>query len=258
MAENLDMLTEVFEIEVGYKDENGVVHKEVEIRDMTGFDEELFAKAENRQNMGKFITTVLSTLVVRIGDLTPKEVGKTKWTKIFQSLYLGDRDKIMMEIRKLANGDEIELEVKCPTCQSQLKHVVEMDVDIEHRPLKVDPSGFEFELPKGIKNKEGKLCKKGVIRLPDGQDQEVLANIAVKNAGMANTHLLQRTIVSLEGFEQKEINLNLVRKMTSKDRTYLLELLAENSFGPNLELEITCPNCGGDIERVGVHPVNFL
>src|SRR5690606_4200901 len=110
--------THVFELEVGYKDEDGVIHKEVEIREIIGADEEAIAKAEVRQNMGKVITTLLANVVVRIGDLTPKTYGKSKWEKIFRELPMGDRDKLMFEIRKFTQGNEIELDMKCPNCNS--------------------------------------------------------------------------------------------------------------------------------------------
>lgn len=259
MAEKETVLLEdtvVFELEVGHKDESGKVHKEVEIRDLTGFDEEQISKPEVRGNIGKLITTLLSSVVVRIGDLTPKEVtSKAKWEKIFRKLPMGDRDRIMLEIRKLSNGDEIELDMKCPHCKGKIKHVVEIENDIEDRALEVDAYAIPFELPKGLKNKDGELCKTGFIRLPDGEDQDQLDAIARKNPGQANTTLLTRVINELDGYGK--ISLADLRKMSVRDRDYLIKLLGENSYGPKFEISFPCPSCMEDIEA-GVHPVNFL
>lgn len=258
MAEKNTQLLEdtvTFELEVGYKDENGTVHKEVEIREITGFDEENLSKAEVRTSVGKVITTLLSSVVLRIGDLTPKELGKTKWEKIFREMFMGDRDKIMLEIRKFTNGDEMELDMKCPYCKSRIKHIVEIEQDIEYKPLNVDPYAIPFELPKGIKNREGEVCKTGTIRLPNGVDQEQLDAIARKNAGMANTTLLSRAIINIDGFGQA--SLNTVRKMSVRDRDYLIKLLGESTYGPKFEINFSCPSCGEEVEA-GVHPVNFI
>lgn len=248
--------TVTFDIEVGYKDENGVVHKEIEIRDITGLDEENISKPEVRGNVGKVITTLISSVVVRIGDLTPQSVkSRSKWEKIFRELPMGDRDKIMLEIRKHSNGDEIELDMKCPSCKQKIKHIVEIDNDIESRPLEVDAFAIPFELPKGIRNKEGEVCKKGTIRLPDGVDQEQLDAVARKNAGQANTTLLARTIVDIDGYGK--VALSDLRKMSVSDRDYLIKLIDDSSYGPKFVISFPCPSCMEDIEA-GVHPANFL
>jgi hypothetical protein len=247
--------TVTFDLEVGFKDEKDTVHKEVEIRDITGFDEEAISKPEVRGNIGKLITTLLASVTVRIGDITPKDLGKTKWEKIFRDLPMGDRDKMMLEIRKLTNGDEIELDMKCPHCKSKIKHIVEIGNDIEERKLEVDAYAIPFELPKGLKNKDGEVCKTGTIRLPDGLDQEQLDAIARKNPGQANTTLLARTIKEIDGYGKA--TLSDLRKMSVRDRDYLIKLLGENSYGPKFEISFPCPSCMEDIEA-GVHPVNFL
>lgn len=259
MAEKNKQLFEdtiTFDLEVGYKDKDGNVHKEVEIREVTGIDEENIAKPEIRGNVGKIITTLISGVVVRIGDLTPKSVGsRAKWEKIFRELPMGDRDKIMLESRKFSNGDEIELDMKCPSCRQKIKHIVEIESDIEHRELEVDPYLIPFELPKGVRNREGELCKTGNLRLPNGVDQEQLDAIARKNPGQANTTLLARTIVELDGFGK--VGLTDLRNMSVRDRDYLIKLLNDSSYGPNFIISFPCPSCLEDVEA-GVHPANFL
>lgn len=248
--------TSTFNIEVGYKDEQGTVHKEVEIRELAGIDEENISKPDVRGNIGKVITTLLSSVVVRIGDLNPKTIGsRGKWEKIFRELPMGDRDKIMLEIRKFSNGNEIELDMKCPSCKQKIKHIVEIESDIEERSLEVDALSIPFELPKGIRNKEGEVCNTGFIRLPNGVDQEQLDAVARKNAGQANTTLLARTIAEIDGYGR--VALSDLRNMSVRDRDYLIKLLDDSSYGPKFVISFPCPSCMEDIEA-GVHPANFL
>ena len=248
--------TITFDIEVGYKDEQGTVHREIELRELAGIDEENISKPDIRQNVGKVITTLISGLVVRIGDITPKTVkSRSKWEKIFRDLPMGDRDKIMLEIRKFSQGNEIELDMKCPSCKQKIKHIVEIDPDIENRPLEVDAFSVPFELPKGVRNKENELCKTGIIRLPNGEDQEQLDSIARKNAGQANTTLLARVIAEIDGYGK--VALSDIRNMSVRDRDYLIKLLDESGYGPKFVISFPCPTCSEDVEA-GVHPVNFL
>ena len=259
MAKKHEMLEDTieFDLEVGFKDKEGNVHKTVVMREITGYDEETISKPEIRNSLGKTITTLLANTVLSIGTITAKDYGSKKWENLIKSLPLGDRDKMMLELRKLTNGDEIELDFKCPHrgCKSKIKHYVEIDHDIEVKELEVDPNAIPFTLPKGIKNDEGQVCKEGVIRLPNGEDQEIIDTQARKNLGNANTQLLARLIESIDGID--DINLSLVRGMSTRDRDYLLRLLADSAYGPKFEITFSCPSCGEDIDY-GVHPVNFL
>lgn len=247
--------TFAFDIEVGYKDDKGETHKEVEIREITGFDEEMITKPEVRSNIGKLVTTLISNVVVRIGTIKPADMTRAKWEKIFRELPLGDRDKIMLEIRKQSNGNEIELDMKCPHCKQKIVHIVEIDTDIDYRPLDGNPEAIPFELPKGLRNDEGQLCTTGFLRLPNGDDQDQLDSIARKNPGQANTTLLTRVITELDGYGK--VSLSDLRKMSVRDRDSLIKLLGDYAYGPKFEISFPCPSCMEDVEA-GVHPVNFL
>ena len=259
MAQNsqVEEYTTEFELDHGYTDKEGIKHTTVTMREITGYDEETIAKNEIRNSLGKTITTLLANTTVQLGELTPKSVGVKKWEDIIKSLPLGDRDKMMLELRKLTNGDEIELDMKCPHrgCKTKLKHIVEIDGDIEITPLSSDPESIPFELPRGIKDDNGGVTKTGIIRLPNGLDQETVDSIARKNIGQANTTLLARVIKEIDGI--KSVNLTTIRSMSTRDRDYLLRLLADNAYGPKFEVSFPCPACGEDIDA-GVHPVNFL
>src|SRR5690606_34738189 len=138
---------------------------------------------------------------------------------------------------------------------SKIKYIVELDSDIEEQPLSVDPFAIPFELPKGVRNKEGELCKHGTLRLPNGVDQEQLDSVARKNPGVANTTLLTRAIVGIDNYGS--VTMNALRKMSVRDRDYLIKVLAESVYGPKFEISFPCPSCSEDVEA-GVHPVNFL
>ena len=65
--------------------------------------------------------------------------------------------------------------------------------------------------------------------------------MAKNNYAVASTLLLTR-IVKLDDVVMTD---DVVRKMSSKARAYLLDLLTEHKFGYNMdELEVECPDCG--------------
>jgi copper chaperone CopZ len=247
--------TVVVTLEAGYTDKEGVKHTEFEIRDIQGVDEEAISANDVRTNIGRVITVLLANTTVRVGDLTPKEIGKGKWEKIFRDMKMGDRDKLLLELHKLSKGNEMELDMKCPHCKGKIKHIVDADEDIEYKELEVDVDKIPFELPRGFKNKDGEICKTGYLRLPDGMDQESLDAVARKNPGQANTALLARALIELKG--EDSITQAMLRKMSTRDREYLIKLIADSGFGPKYLVEFPCPHCAEDVEA-GVHPVNFL
>lgn len=254
MTKNVMELNETltFDLIVGAEWE-GQKHIDCEIREMTGIDEENIAKPDVRSNIGKLITTLLSGIVVRIGDLTPSKVGKAKWEGIIRNLYLGDRDLIMLKLHELTHGNELELNMRCPRCNEKFIHVLDIHEDIENRPLTVDPARFTVELPKGFKDNDT-IIKEAVLRLPTGEDQEQLDAIARRNPGQANTMLITRCLKELGS---ARVSSNTVRQLSVRDREALVKAISDNMFGPNFLINMTCPHCGEEIEQ-GVNPINFI
>jgi hypothetical protein len=250
--------TIVFELKHGVT-YNGEQHKEVEMREILGIDEEAIAKPEIKNNIGKLITTLLAGTTLRIGTLTPKSFKKkSEWDKQIQTLALGERDLMMLMLRIVTKGNsELKLETTCPDreCKTDIVHLVDLDTDIEYKEADVDPDGFTVDLPKSHKDeKNDTLIKEVTLRLPNGDDQEALDSIGRKNPGQANTALLVRCIKKMGDLA---INPAIARAMSSANRDALIKELTDKQFGPKLVLDIECPTCGQEIKH-GVHPVNFL
>ena len=140
----------VFEMLAGYKDKDGVTHKEFALREMTGKDEEAIHKSDVKNNGSKVVTVLLTRCVTRIGTLTPKSVGgRQKWEEIIRSLYTGDQDYMLIQLRKISVGEEIELNHVCPNkdCKAKLNTILTLD-ELEVIPFSGERV-IEFELPRG-------------------------------------------------------------------------------------------------------------
>ena len=168
---------EVYDLLAGYRDSDGVIHKQFTLREMTGKDEEAVHKSNIKSNGSRVASTLLSRCVTSIGSLTPKSEGKQKWDEIIKNLYTGDQDYMLLQLRKLSIGDEIEVNHVCPNkeCRAKLNTVLEID-ELEIVPFMGDRD-IAFELPRGYKDKKGEIHYAGTMRLPSGMDREILTQI---------------------------------------------------------------------------------
>lgn len=249
---NEDGETDKFEMLAGYIDENGTMHKTFTLREMTGRDEEAISKTDIKQNTSKLVSVLLERCVTSIGSLTRKDVGGDKWREIIKGLYVGDQDFMLIKLRELSMGGEIEVTHTCPNCKESLRTYLDVS-ELEIEPFK-EQRVITFSLPKGYRDKKGVVHKDGTLRLPTGQDREILTPIAKKNVAQASTLMLTRLCKFDDGHYITE---DVMRDLVVRDREYLHKLLQENLFGVNLEVEVTCTNCGEEF-RGNLNPTNFI
>lgn len=246
---------EVFELLAGYTDKDGVTHKEFTLREMTGKDEEAIHKGDTKNNASKVVSVLLSRCVTRIGSLTPKSVGSYKnWESIIKDLYVGDQDYMLMQLRKISVGEEIEVTHTCPNSQCKAKLVTTIDIDeLDIKPFK-GLVEVPFELPRGYKDKKGNVHKTGLMRLAKGLDREILTPLAKGNLARAETVMLTRLCKFDDGYYIDE---DIVGNLSIRDREYLQKLLQDNLFGINLETEVECDQCG-ETFRGSLNISNFM
>lgn len=237
----------IFELPIGVLDKDGNLHKEVEIVEMLGEDEEAVTDKKVAQNPSNVITTLLSRKIRRIGNIT-------KITpQLIKNMYTGDRDMCLMEIRKISLGNDMNFTIQCNdfNCKQKFEVTVDLEEDInvinwdkdEDSIFNTEKIGYlPFELPDGYEDNEGEVHKEGIIRLPNGDIEEKLALMLRQNAGKANTALLCACIQELG--ELKMVDTKVLRKMTRRDREYLTKLLRDAKCGPDFQREVECPFCG--------------
>lgn len=249
---NEDGETERFNLLAGYIDKDGTHHTTFTLREMTGRDEEAISKSDMKQNGAKLISTLLERCVTSIGTLTRKGIGIEAWKEVIKGLLVGDQDYMLIKLRELSMGGEIEVTHTCPYCKESLKTLLDVS-ELEIKPFngqRVVP----FSLPKGYRDKKGELHKEGTLRLPTGQDREILTPVARKNVAQASTLMLTRLCKFEDGLYVTE---DIMRDLTVRDREYLQKLLQDNLFGINLEIDVTCTNCGEDFKG-NLNTTNFI
>lgn len=220
--------------------EGDQVIRDVVVRELTGEDEEALARAIQSTNVFHYIDTLLERGTVSIGHIkSPDEVKRG-----LKGLLAGDRDAIILGIRRATYGDEIHLpKWICPNCGDEADINMTID-DIPVRELE-DYSETTFT----VKLRKGRSAR---VRLATGYDQAaVFENLKLTQAER-DTILLSRCVLTLAYEDGSERTLagfpSLARGMAMPDRRAIVRELAERQPGPRFgEIKHTHGTCGSEV-----------
>lgn len=109
---------------------------------------------------------------------------------------------------------------------------------------------FEFILPKGYVDADGRLHRKGVMRLATAKDEIIpLQDFRVKNnRAYLVIILLARVISRLGELKDSEINPGVVEGLFSADLSYLQEFYRQVNETGGAQVQAKCPACDHDFE----------
>jgi hypothetical protein len=136
MVENLDELPVrtlgddespddvMVELEDGYQDKDGQVHRALRMRLPNGMDESVVAP-QIRQNVSLGKNALLSRCLKSLGDL-PKHRLEAIGPKILAELTLTDRRLIDKALNQAAPGVDLIREIDCPNCGVPFKSSLDM------------------------------------------------------------------------------------------------------------------------------------
>ena len=111
-----------FTLPKGYVDKDGALHREVVLREITGADQEAMLSPQLRQNPAKMLTALLARVVVRLGTLDKGRID----TNVTANLFKTDRDFLVMKLKEIDSGPEMEMDVECPDCGKKFKAFLDM------------------------------------------------------------------------------------------------------------------------------------
>jgi hypothetical protein len=105
----------------------------------------------------------------------------------------------------------------------------------------------EVILPVGHADPSGRIHRRAAIRKMRGHEEALLYDTSL-SAGRLVTELLRGCLVRLGDFT--EVSSNLVSRLYSADRNYLLVELRRFTLGDALPCSYLCPGCGADVAVV--------
>ncbi len=101
----------------GYVDKDGTLHREVSLREITGEDQEAMLSPQLRDNPARMLTALLARVIVKLGTLEKARID----THVTGALTKRDRDFLILKLKEIDSGPDMEIDVACPDCGKKFK-----------------------------------------------------------------------------------------------------------------------------------------
>jgi hypothetical protein len=206
----------------------GTIYRNAEVRELTGADEEAIVKISDP---GKALLAILERATVSIGD-------EPATKDMLGVLLAGDREALLLAIRKATFGSEVEVSTVCDKCPEVQVFKIDLNTDVETKELDdpINDRRFTVELKAGLAK----------VNLPNGDVQTKLINATEKNSAELDTLLLASCVFEIK--DQPVLDSTRIRNLGINDRRTLLEEIAKRNPGPQLsEIKKACKNCGQEV-----------
>lgn len=218
----------------GILDAKGARHRVVELRELTGADEEVLCG--QFESAAQQVTAFLTRAIAHI-EGWPGSVD----AGLVETMLVGDRDYLLLRLRQLEVGDHVHEVVRCRARECAKK--VDVEFLISELPVRqLDVLSEHYMVPLSDERGVSHLAK---LRLPTGADLAAVAPLLEGNPGAANTRLYSRLVQSIEGFQAASEE--QVRGLPMRLRTQIAAFVDRHAPGPDLQIDIACPHCGGDL-----------
>lgn len=182
-----------------------------ELRPLTGREEEWVTQHAGTPS-AHLATKLLSACFVRLEDVPVS-------SEIIGKLLVGDRDYLILQLRRMTLGDRFAAVFSCPACKRAMDvEFVAQDIFIEPRPQ----NAATYTWPTGDRVVQ--------YRLPNGADQEMVADLSPNEAVEA---LLARCVIDDGG-----------TPLSVEERAALIADMDVHAPQIDLELDLSCPECG--------------
>ncbi len=203
---------------------DGVCHRQAGLRPLTGADEAFLLEDGRLLPPAARATALLARCLTRLGNL---DLTAHDPSTLVRSLTVGDREALLLHLRRLTAGERLQCVLLCPDCGEPM----DMDLQVSHLllPPYSDPRP-EHELAAGSNGDTWQVR----YRLPTGADQEAVVATSASDPAAAAEHLLRRCVSQIEpnpGKLPPVVHQQLAAQMA------VLDPQAE------LHLDLTCPAC---------------
>jgi hypothetical protein len=142
-------------------------------------------------------------------------------SEMIDKLLVGDRDYLILQLRRMTLGDRFAAVFSCPACKRAMDvEFLAQDISIEPRLQNVTAYAWASEDAQRVVR----------YRLPNGADQEAVADLS---AGDAVEALLVRCVIDDGG-----------APLSVEERVAVIAEMDAHAPQIDLELELSCPECG--------------
>lgn len=220
-------------------------YRDAVIRPMTGGTQKKLAQKQVRSDAVKLVNTLLLDCVVSIDGIDRIN------NSTISSLYIGDRDFLALEIRKISRGNELTSIVTCPQCREKLRIVSDLSKEIQIVTQEdVENNGTEFKVVEGVPQftlSDPDSDFTATFTFPNGVAQSNSMRYIMKNPVEGTYALMYNSLVQWNGKEPKEVTLSVFDNLTISQSDFLIDQFQKNMPGPIFEIPATCSSCGEDL-----------
>lgn len=210
------------------------------LRPLSGWEEEYVEQHQADANTARLCNEVLARCCVPPGD----DPGAAR--AAVRDLLVAERDRELVELRRLSLGPEITAHVSCPACNE----TNEVAFSLDTLPL-------DFEAPQRRVTVELADAGKVVLRLPTAGDQEDLTDAGLDGEAERRSWLLARCIERY-GDRAERIDLDFARALPVRERASLEAAIEAGAPDLDLEMQVLCSSCGASFSAPFDVPVFFF
>jgi hypothetical protein len=180
------------------------------IRPLSGREEEWLALHSNVPSAQR-VTHVLASCVLSLDD-------RPVTADLIRQLLVGDRDYLILQLRRLTLGENIQAVMVCPACDNKM----DVSFPVSDVPIEVRrQSTGSYALPLSDRSAS--------FRLPTGGDQEAVLGMSVEEGVV---ELARRCVLDDGG-----------RPLSAEERDTLNTAMEGLAPQLDLDLDLTCPEC---------------
>jgi len=180
------------------------------LRPPSGHEEEWLARHAGMPSAAR-VTWLLTACLVSLDD-------HPVTSDLVRQLLVADRDYLILQLRRLTLGENIQAVIPCPVCSNKIDVSFRVsDVPVEARPQ----TASSYTLQLSDRNVS--------FRLPTGGDQEALLRTKAEDAA---AELLRRCILDEGG-----------RQLSADESDTLIDFMERVAPQFDLELDLKCPEC---------------
>jgi hypothetical protein len=208
----------------GYVLSDGTVVRTVEVRELTGVDEEALASTAST---GSALLTILTRGIERVDGRAPRQED-------FDSILLGDIETVILNVYIVTFGPEVTYSYGCKGCGAVKSGEVNLLNDIKYKELTnpATDSVFEVQLKSGT----------AVVSLPNGITQRRLQDIGNATEAEITTAVLSGCLVSVNG--NPSMGVSTAKSLSMSDRAAIAGEIMNRTPGPRLgEVVKACEAC---------------
>lgn len=207
----------------------GKWYRDAQLRTLNGDDEAAIRGLSPGLLPVERVTMLLSRCLVKLGPKTEIDVNDVR------ALTVGDRDAILLYLRRLTYGDKIHSVLACPQTGCGEK----MDLELTIGDILVPPNQHAKEVYE-MKLNEKDIAYKVEFHLPTGADQQAVVRMGISDPDSASMRLLQLCIREMKKNGRKIKSKNNLPVAVAKA---LSKRMAELDPQAEILLKMPCPSC---------------